>query len=130
MLEVLSFIFYVELGYIPQSEVFTYVAPELECIDENHLFYTDLGATVFFWDILYIGGSVKTYVWPMGFGEWSPNKADYLFKVGARFYLVEIGFRHWCKHPVIPHLYRHDNFNTIDEVHEELFLKLEGRVGK
>jgi len=130
VLEILSLIFYIEAGYIPQSQIFTYVSPRVEALDENHLFYTDLGATLFFWNVLYVGGSVKTYVWPLAPGIWSPHKADYLFKVGLRWGIGEVGFRHWCKHPVVPYLYQRDGFNTIDEVHEEIFIKFEGRIGK
>ena len=130
MLEILSLIFYIEAGYIPQSQIFTYAAPETEFLEENNLFYTDLGATLFFWNVLYIGGSVKTYVWPLATGNWSPHKTDYLFKIGAVFGILEIGFRHWCKHPMMPYLYTHGDFNTVDEVHEEIFIKFEGRIGK
>ena len=128
MLEILSFLFFVEVGYMPQSQVLTYIAPYCEeAVNTGQQFYTELGATVFAWDILYVGGSVRTHVWPVGGGSFWPHKADYLFRLGVKLGIVEIGFRHTCKHAVTP--FQRENLVTVDEVHEEIFIRFEGKVG-
>lgn len=124
MLEILSFLFFIEAGYMPQSQVITYAAPE-ETINSSVSLYTELGATIYFWDILFVGGSVRTHIWPNTGGFW-PHKADYLFEVGAQWGPVSAGFRHRCKHPVVP--FQREGMLMVDEVQEELYFRVEGEI--
>ena len=127
MLEILTFVFFVELGYMPQSQVYTYTEQQ-EIIDSSKQLYTELGIRMYLWDTFYVGGAVKTHMWIAGFGNFFPHKTDYLFEFGVIWGVLEIGFRHWCKHPVVPYLHQMGNFDTVDEVHETIFIRMEGKI--
>ncbi len=127
MLEIIAFAFFIEVGYMPQSQVLTYVTVA-EMIDESQQFYIELGGRLYFWDMLYVGGSAKIHMWPEALTDWHPHKLDSLFEIGIEYGAIEFGFRHWCKHPIVPYLSEIGHFNSVDEVHEEIFLRVEGKI--
>jgi len=68
-------------------------------------FYAQLDVEAEAWGAVFVGGSIRTNVWRLedGFGFW-PERDLYGFRAGLRLGIVEVGFRHWCTHPVMPML--------------------------
>lgn len=89
-------------------------------------FYTDLDAEILLFNTLFIGGGVKTTVWKFTDSDWTffPNKAVYSFSAGLRRGPLELGFRHYCIHPVIP--YFSDPDPIWEGAFDEVYLRIEG----
>ncbi|MBA7650936.1 hypothetical protein ES703_58751 [subsurface metagenome] len=101
----LAFVFALEIGFLPCGDFVMYNSDFLdEFYPVKYTAYTELEAEVLAWDILFIGGGIRTSIWQLqesGYGFF-PHKAVYNFHAGARQGLLEIGWRHFCIHPVVP----------------------------
>ena len=127
----LLFMFMLEVGFLPQggglvmydSEGLREMYPN---VDRSYG-YTDLQAELQFFNFLFVGGGVKTMVFShfkQG-KSFFPYEADYNFNVGVRFRGVEMGFRHYCIHPVIPWVgYFRDYEPVWEGTYEEIYLRI------
>jgi hypothetical protein len=89
--------------------------------------YVDLDVELRAWDILFVGGNAKTYMTKYAeMKSFSPNTMEYAFTAGLRFGIVEVGFRHYCMHPVIPWIYHIEVAPQWEGSYEELYLKITG----
>ncbi len=124
MLEVLTFAFFVEVGWIPDQGV---ILPESDQGIEN-LFYLDMDAYVQWW-ILWIRGGMKTYSWPAGWGTgvpcYWPARIDYRFSFGLTYSILTVGLRHLCSHSVNPYGRITD---PVDGWYDEIFFRIEAEV--
>jgi hypothetical protein len=90
-----------ELGVAPVDQMIMYGPPD-DIFSASPIIYTQLEARVMMFDVLFVGGSVQTQTWWDGEGSFWPFRAAYLFEAGLRHKWLEIGFRHYCTHPVMP----------------------------
>lgn len=103
----LLFMFMLEVGFLPQGDLVMYNSETIaEVYPVQWLGYTDLGMEIQLGNILFVGGGVKTMLFAhpsdvlnVGF---FPYGAQYRVNAGIRFRGVEVGFRHYCIHPVMP----------------------------
>jgi hypothetical protein len=126
MLEFLVLIYSLETGYMPTTQTWNVQAPENVYIDAA--FYTDLEVELVLGDMFFIGGNMLSYQWfrpdTMTF---RPHRMDYTFGVGFRFQGLEIGWEHYCSHPVAA------NWHLIDELplessYDRIYVRFEGKA--
>jgi hypothetical protein len=124
----LAFIFAVELGWLPAGGFAAYQAPEF--IEPAGSFYTDLQAGVVAWNHFYITGGLKTYAWKQG-TEWTfwPHSTLYDFGAGLLWGPVQVGWRHFCFHPVMPCSILYDAELKAEGAWDEVFVKVNVKVG-
>jgi len=96
--------------------------------------YALLEADVWLWDMVYMGGGVKTSFMSLpeaGERSWlgigfNPLDASYMVRAGAKFGAIDIGFRHVCLHPAAPYFYDTLPSFAFDAGFEELYIRIEG----
>ena len=95
----LIFLFWLEMGMLPQGDF--QVAESMPTITAWEAGYTDIGAELR-WRGFGIGGGVKTAVMIGGErGGFKPFSALYDACVSWERGGFEVGFRHYCYHPVL-----------------------------
>lgn len=121
-MKALMFLFSLELGFLPMGTIVQYEQPAFVQFDGS--FYTDLGAAVFLYGF-YIGGGVKTYMWKdQGELSFWPHMADYRVLSGFRWNIFEIGWRHYCIHPVVPMLALTRPQQIWEMAYDEVFVRI------
>jgi hypothetical protein len=127
--------YFVEFGYNPTGTFVMY--------DENQIrdrayvnddMYADFDATMWLFTHFYVGGNVRTGFWKMADGyDFMPNQMTYGFRAGLDFKNLEIGFRHYCIHPIYVYLTRTEFENNYDPLwegsYEEIFVRIKGGIG-
>ena len=97
----LILLYFLEIGYSPIYQYVNTIDNITDRLDNNNVYYLDLGAEVVLFDHFFIGGETKTFMQPqLDSYMFYPIENDYLFKAGVRFNNIEAGFRHQCNHPV------------------------------
>lgn len=119
-MEWLIFWFVLEMGYLPLNDFAIY-----EC-NNTDIFYIDMQTRIYLWDF-YVGGGIKNIICSKV--HLSPNKITYLFQLGWNNDFIEIGFRHYCIHPIIPYMSNKKITINYEGAYEEIFIKLEGKIG-
>lgn len=126
----LLFFFTLELGWMPHGEFVMYDAPLLfESFPVAYTAYAELEAEVELFGIFFAGGSIRTSVWQLQHSSWTffPHKAVYGFFAGARWKLLELGFRHFCIHPVVPYFGLIQPEALWEGAYDELYLRISNR---
>lgn len=98
----LALVFALELGALPSGGFLMYDPPAYQ--DWTGSGYTELSASVELAKTLYAGGGVRTTVLSDGSLNFWPEGAYYYFTAGVRWKGIEIFWRHYCIHPVVPYL--------------------------
>lgn len=94
-------LFYLEIGFLPfNTWVFFDGDQKHFSIEDQYSYYTEMNAEVVAFDMVFVGGTVRTDMRPITVDNWSPFWMTYGFNAGFRFGLVEAGFRHSCLHPI------------------------------
>jgi len=125
MLEMLTFIFFVEVGWIPEQEVY---APKSQYL-VNDVFYIDMDAYVQH-SILWVQVGMKFYGWPIGHDyplSFYPAHIDFRAAIGLTYNIMTIGIRHLCSRPVAFHGQVAD---PVEGFYNEIFLRLSNEVKK
>lgn len=117
-----------EMGIIPAGHLRMYdftrrVYKELS-------FYGDFTFKVnMFNDHLYYGVGTKIYMWKIRESKtFKPDSVNFLFFAGFRFNEnVEIGFRHYCDHPI--KAWDNGSNTFLERWYEEIYIKLNFFIG-
>ncbi len=91
--------------------------------------YAELEAEVVLFNMLFAGGGVRTSVWQLedtGYALW-PHKAVYQFNAGLRIGVVEMGWRHYCMHPVIPYFKLAKPLPIWEGAYDEVYLRISNK---
>ena len=114
----LIFIFAIEAGFLPRVDLGIVGEP---------VFYVQMESRVYIAEIFYIGGSMKTFIFPTDHYTFDPFSSLYLFETGFEKGMVKIGFRHYCQHPdriIYP------QYGPLWKGgYEEIYLRIEGEIG-
>jgi len=124
----LVFVFALECGLLPNTG-FAMYQPDLEYVVGAVGFYTDLSASVESYGF-YVGGGMRNYFWKdrEGISFW-PYQMTFRFDAGWRNDFLDIGFRHYCMHPVVPFLeLTGAPLCEWEGAYEELFIRVHGRL--
>ena len=124
----LVFVFALEAGLLPHYGFVMY-EPDLQAVFADHSFYTHLEASVEAYGF-YVGGAMRCYFWKCRDGyDFSPYQMTFRFDAGWRNDFLNIGFRHYCMHPVVPFLaLKGAPLCKWEASYEELFVRIEGRL--
>jgi len=119
----LLFLFALELGYTPNMGVLQY--KPFEYYDEP-IFYTQLDCELLFFNHVFIGGGIRTYIVPSGsYFNYSPNTIVYDFKAGLRFKYFEAGINHRCFHPTFPYLpFYQQRITGLEGAYDEVYIRI------
>ncbi len=127
----LALFFALEAGWMPAGDFVMYDPPSMETVAGS--FYTEFEARVTAWGFLFVGGSVKTFVW-LYEGEYTfaPERSLYSLEAGVKFGPVEVGFRHYCTHPTWIYLWafrygdaEYGQAARWEGAYEEVYLRFE-----
>ncbi len=125
MLEMLTFIFFVEVGWVPEQEIWV---PESQYIAED-IFYVDMDA-YFQWSVLWMRTGMKLYGWPMkelSAFSFFPARIDFRGAFGITYNIFTVGIRHSCSRSIAPYGRVTD---PVDGYYNEVFLRLEAKIGE
>jgi hypothetical protein len=126
----LAFVLALEAAYLPMGSFHLY-EPALQVVEPGIEFYVDLEARAVLWDLLYVGGSVRSNFHDVGDSRFfNPTAAAYTVEAGFERDGFKAGWRHYCTHPVIPYLSGTSMGRVWEGGYEEVFLRVEGRIGK
>ena len=119
----LAFMFALELGYNPMGMTEAY---QVNRVDMAGDFYAQMQGEIVAWDLVFIGGDVRTYAkkW-LSSVSFFPNTVEYAVGVGVRYSIFELGFRHICIHPVTPLPYHMSGKVIWEAAYEEIYLRIE-----
>jgi hypothetical protein len=121
----LILLYFLELGYSPFYESLNSISEEYSYIKNESVFYITLDAEIILFDYLFIGGAVKTYFQDkINEKSYIPFESDYLFKAGLRYKNLEVGFRHFCLHPVRPYEMYYQPQGSTDASYEEFYIRI------
>jgi hypothetical protein len=90
-------------------------------------FYGDLYfETSFINNIIFAGIDTKVYIWKINDSHsFHPDYIHFMFTGGLRYRFAEIGFRHYCEHPIMV-WFEDNNINqNWERWYEEIYIKLE-----
>ena len=117
----LILLYFLEFGYSP---FYGSLNTNTLFVDQN-VYYITMDAEIIILDYLFIGGAVKTYFQDDASNySYFPFEADYLFKAGLRFKNLELGFRHFCLHPVRPYEMYYQSQGSTDGGYEEFYIRI------
>jgi hypothetical protein len=123
----LTLAFALELGILPMSSWVMYDPPAT--VQEQPEFYQQFEARAILWDHLFLGGDVRIYDW-MAKEEISfwPSRGAFTLNAGVAFGDIELGFRHYCTHPIVPYMPIQTGKAKWEGAYEEIYLRLEVRT--
>jgi hypothetical protein len=132
MLDWIAFLFVLESGLIPSNGWDVQAtAPSDTSMDGV---YTHFDGEIELFDHFFAGGYATSRFGPEtgDSGAFSPSGVRWQWRVGARFDMLEIGFRHFSTHPVTPYVEMKPYTQPMPSEggYEELYVRLEGRVGQ
>ena len=123
----LALFFALEIGFLPQGYIGTFHDErQPEYIVLIGAGYVDFETEVRLFKYGFIGGSTKIYVNKYNYGyTFSPETAEFDFNLGIRIAPLELGFRHYCMHPIVPWIYYTRVSPQWEGAYEEIYLRLE-----
>jgi hypothetical protein len=124
----LALIFALEAGWLPHGGFALYDAPAV--IDVTGSFYVDMQAEAVAWGHLYLQGGMKAMMWSQA-DNWTfwPHTMLYNIGAGLRWGPLDLGWRHYCVHPVMPYSILYDPVLTSEGAWDEVFLRVQIQVG-
>ena len=120
----LILLYFIELGYSPFYDSRNVSEIDNIRIRNESIYYIILDAEVVILDHLFIGGALKTYMHSTDDYSFWPFESDYLFKAGFRYKNVELGFKHFCLHPVRPYEMYYQPQSSTDGSYEEFYIRI------
>ena len=120
----LILLYFIELGYSPFYESLNVYDNYYSRIESENVLYINLDVEIRILDYIFVGGAVKTYMHGTDNYNFWPFESDYLFKAGLRFKNLEVGFRHFCLHPVRPYEMYYQPQGSTDGAYEEFYIRI------
>ena len=125
MFEALMFVFFIEVGWIPDQAIYV---PKSEYFVED-IFYCDMDAYVQV-SIFWVQVGMTLYAWPMDsmsppLPSFFPARIDFRGAIGITYSILTIGLRHFCSRSIAPYGRVTD---PVDGFYDEIFLRLEGKI--
>jgi hypothetical protein len=121
-------IFMIQLGIMPinQFQIWDYDRhPAYKNQMEN---YIELDFEFVIRDIFFVGGNINTIFFQDKINNYVPVEMEYLFKAGFRWQGFEIGFNHFCQHPVITGMSWANILSQNEGGYEKIYIQYEGEI--
>jgi hypothetical protein len=110
-----------ELGFLPMSH---FVVNNADYVFKDNSFYTEFAVSAKLYDFTAFG-ETRTYFWKNTEGySFSPDNITYMAGIKYTAGPVELGFKHYCFHPVIPFTMKEYKF-AYNGGYEEIYLRVE-----
>jgi hypothetical protein len=125
----LALAFWLELGFTPFDQFNMYIPTDSFLVIEQQ-YYAEFNVEVTAWNSLFVGGDVRIYAWRNEdhFIGFNPNRGAFLIFAGLRLNPFEIGFRHYCTHPIIPFIPREPAGIIWEGSYEEVYIRIGGKT--
>ncbi len=124
----IALLFALEIGMMPSGYIESYDRMPPTEYELTGAYYVDMQADVLLYDLFFIGGRTKIYMKKRTDTiSFSPDTAEFAFNAGIRAGILEIGFRHYCMHPIVPWLYQSGGTLKWEGSYEEIYVRLETR---
>lgn len=94
-MNLLAFVFVLELTWLPSGIIEHYSTQ----YQTPNTFKTQLEAEAIFFDWIFIGGSVATFIHADRLDNYEPTSLLYGVRMGLRHKWFEAFWRHYCQHP-------------------------------
>ncbi len=124
-IDIIDFQLSLEIGLMPKGHLKMY---EFNTnIYRGMSFYGDFNfETQWLDNILFVGIGAKIYLWKIkGTYQFRPDEIDFLFFAGVNISdSVELGYRHFCKHPIIPWINSSYLGSIWEQALDEIYLKI------
>ena len=125
----LILLYFIELGYSPFYDSRNVSEIDNIRIRNESVYYITLDSELIIFNNFFIGGAVKSYIQnDIRNHSFVPFESDYLFRAGFRFKNIEMGFRHFCLHPVRPYEMYYQPQGSTDGSYEEFYIRIEKRM--
>lgn len=124
-IDVIDFRMVAEFGLIPGGQLAQYntnqdVYPKMSFYGDFY-FETQLVN-----NIIFLGIDTKVYIWKTKEGyTFRPDYIHFMFTAGLRYKFAEIGFRHYCEHPIIAWINNNYGSSNWERWYQEIYVKLE-----
>jgi hypothetical protein len=115
--------FALEVGWMPQGDFLMHEPTSIVTL--QGMFYVDLDARITLWGSTFVGGEVKTIMWKGERYSFSPERMLYQFNAGIKLDPLELGWRHYCTHPMWTYLQSWKGTARWEGAYEEVYLRLE-----
>ena len=123
-MDIIALLFLVEVGILPNNAWLMY---ENQVVRPDALqYYTRLHAEIELAEVFFIGGAVTTRMEAdqLQPGSFYPYTDEFLFTLGFRWGVMEVGFRHLCTHPIIPYIaVSNPEVITYEGSYEEVYVR-------
>jgi len=86
------------IGYIPKNTIPIFETQKHENLQE---FFTSFETEIILNDFIFIGGKISCNFFFEEINNFIPYFVDFDFKTGIRYKQIEIGFSHYCAHPLV-----------------------------
>lgn len=123
-------LFYLEVGFLPNNSWLAYDIETTQYeifMQECPSLYSELNAEIELADVLFVGGAVRTDMWPTTLVSHNPYWVTFDFNAGFRVKGLELGFRHTCTHPIeIYSALAMSREPLLEGAYEEIYLRIKG----
>ena len=114
-----------QLGFTPNDGMVMYTpSPYILYPANEGIIDMDMEFRLF--NTVYIGGDVGTLVWKTGGIDFWPNRMTYSVRAGIRHGGIELGWSHYCTHPVLPFQPMFDSRILWEGGYDEFHIKFSG----
>ena len=121
----LLLLYFIELGYAPFYNSQNIAEEYNVRLRDAAIYYVTLNTELILFEHMFIVGAVKTYVQDQPDElSYFPFEVDYFFKIGLRYKNIELGFKHFCLHPVRPYEMYYRPQGSTDGAYEEFYIRI------
>jgi hypothetical protein len=120
------------IAYLPLEALAQYEQAHI-LAEKSHLsFFVDFKAEFLLFNLVFIGGNMRSnFFKDVNNYTFYPDQMNFKFFTGVRIKeFIEIGFNHYCIHPLIPYMsQQYDFYNKQilwEGAYQELYIKISG----
>lgn len=120
--------FALKLAFVPmQSNIFPEDFSFTRSNTENY-FYTEFNIDIEIKKVFFISGKINVPMFYLtDYFSFYPFALGSLFSTGFKYSIFEVGYSHYCIHPVIP-LYFMNHSIQYEGVHDEIYIEIKGHI--
>lgn len=116
---------FLEVGASPFAAYWKSASEVPGDIRKEWIFYTTINIEIKPLKWCFFGGQVQTFFLDLKNEKtFDPLICDFLVFVGFRFWYIEIGFNHYCSHPLNTRIYNTVPIFNSNRAYEEIYIRL------
>lgn len=127
MINILAILFSIEFGFLPIDNFELHQTWKTENYNN---YYMENTIELSIYDIFYLGGDTRITASNINIKNFYLSEIWFNFFLTLKFKGFEIGFRHFCEHPLMPYISKNGIGEIIAEgAYEEIYIKYTAKVG-